>query len=71
MPVKPPLGTTVKIPKVLQEKFQTEMRIVNPGELIGLWPIDPGLLKDKVFIDNLLKDKAFSANYEVAIVARR
>lgn len=71
MPVqKETIGKSIKIPKVLMEKFQKEMRITHPGELVGLWPIDPGMLKDQVFINELLKDKTFLNNYEIAIVAK-
>ena len=70
MAVQKKLGTSIKVPKVLLEKFAKEMRITRPGELAGLWPIDPGLLKDQVFINSLLKDKVFMDNYEIAIVAK-
>ncbi len=63
-------GRKLRIPKTLLEQFKTEMRIVLPGELVGLWPIDPGILRDPEFVGKLLKDKDFTQNYEIAIVAR-
>jgi hypothetical protein len=64
------LGKKLTIPEVMLEKFRTEMRIIRPGELVGLWPIDPGMLKDEQFITKLLRDKAFTENYHIAIVAK-
>lgn len=64
------LGKQVMIPAALREKFSKEMRIIVPGELAGLWPIDPGLLKNPEFLNSLLKDKTFTANFEIAIVTK-
>jgi len=60
----------VQIPKVLLDEFQKNPRIVIKTHPAGIYPIDPGILKNGEALKKILSDREFQENFELVAVCK-
>lgn len=65
-----PSEIRVQIPKVLLEEFQKNPRILLKNYPAGIYPIDPGILKNTDALKKILTDKEFQQNFELVAVSK-
>lgn len=61
---------SVTIPKPLLELFKEYPRIVLKDFPAGLWPIDPGIIRDLQGLEKVMYDKDFQEKFEIVIMPR-
>jgi len=69
MPVRKIPGE-LRVPKLMLQHFQLNARAILRDHPAGLWPIDPGLLRNADFMKRIATDKEIQQKFDVVLVPK-